>query len=717
MNRIPSNFGKTRGLLRLAVLVCVCCCWLLLNNPRIARAEDHKKAEHSEPKSKSGKKKEKKEKVVLEKVSPDAAVGADTKISDAQFEADAEQAGKVDAVIVLDASRSMQRTDPNRLRDQSAKLFLRFLGTGDRAAILSFDKEVKTIVPLGDVTPASLPNLDKAIEGLENEGGFTDLEAAIEQAMQILVAQGRSDAAKTVILLSDGQMDPHPSKGTPAEAIQRVKVTDLPQYHDKNIHLYTLAFSTESDKKLLAEFAQLGGGQSWYAVDATTIHKKFSELFLTLKRPQVVPLEGAGFEIDSSVQEATFYITRKETDGPITVVDPRGTEISVDHIPPGVKWFSGELFEVVTLTKPFPGRWSVKGVETAEGFATLLSDIKLQVRWPQAMFKPGDSVAVYARLTNGGEELAKSGLEEITFYTYKIVNSENGSTYLTGAMNDKGDNGDVKLLDSIYSTTIKLDKEGEYQAFFAVTSPTFTRQQRVSFSVTGALIELRVIPPDDFAGTPESLQAVMTKEPNSLKNLKVQLVAKKSGTANPVGLTLKPRKETPTIYDIPIDKLKPGDYELYVRLTATDEKKKAVNAATQTMNYTIQPREGASEDSAEIEELGEEAAPHNYGGIIVGILCVLLAGGWVFGLSVMGLKKVSSGKGTQIAERKAYTVPPELAQRVQAITGSAAQARRKASDSDKQIFSLVADVFSGEVENETIQQEAPPPAAPEAEQH
>jgi uncharacterized protein (TIGR03503 family) len=670
-----------------------------------SRAENNeRKTSHSDEKSSHRSKTRHKER--FDKVEPEPAIGSDSHYGESQFNAEAAQAGKVDAVLVLDSSRSMTRTDPDRLRDEAAKLFLRFLGTGDRVAIVQFDREVKTISPLAEVNAASLANLDKAIESVPTEGGFTDLEAAIEEAMKILVLNARNDAQRTVILLSDGKMDPHPSRGTAEELTEKVRQIDLPQYHEKNIKLYAVAFSDEADKKLLSSFATDTGGISWFAPDPTTIHKKFSELFLTLKRPQVVALEGSGFEIDSSVREATFYITRKDDTQKIGLTDPRGTEINTLNIPAGIKWFSGNNFEVITISNPFPGRWAVTGVEDTEGFATLLSDIKLQVRWPQSSFKLGDSVAVYARLTNSGKEVEKNGLDEITFYTYKILDDDSGATWLTGALNDKGEDGDAKANDGIYSTTLKLDKEGDYQAWFAVTSPTFTRQQRVPFTVSSGIVTLKVVPPDEFTGAKETVQAVLSKDPHEFKSLKVQLIAKRENEDKPVGLTLKPRNDAPKIYDIPLERLKAGKYELSVRVTGTDEKRKKVSASSETITYTIAAKEGENTSDEEVDELAEESAPSaGHGELITGILCLLAALGWVSGLVFFGLKKISANK-SQVEERAPFQIPEELAKRIEIVKSTASETRRKASTDEKELFALVADVFKNEAEAAPAQSEA-----------
>src|SRR5690606_15793206 len=120
----------------------------------------------------------------------------------------------------------------------------------------------------------------------------------------------------------------------------------------------------------LNRLAEQSDGISWYAPDVESIHLKFSDLFLALKKPQVAPLEGGGFEIDPTVREATFYINREGVTGDISLVAPMGEIYSSESFPPNVKWYRGKMFDVVTVASPLSGRWAIRGVENPAGFAT-----------------------------------------------------------------------------------------------------------------------------------------------------------------------------------------------------------------------------------------------------------------------------------------------------------------------------------------------------------
>ena len=119
-------------------------------NSTAAYASDPAHAEKKEgakaggkPKATKGTKKTKKKDEVVKDPEP---VGAESPIDDKVFDAELAKPTAIDAVVIIDASRSMLRTDPQRLRNQGAKLFMRFLSEGDRLGIIQFDREAQAVV-------------------------------------------------------------------------------------------------------------------------------------------------------------------------------------------------------------------------------------------------------------------------------------------------------------------------------------------------------------------------------------------------------------------------------------------------------------------------------------------------------------------------------------------------------------------------------------------
>lgn len=647
------------------------------------------------PKKKEAAKKTAKGEKSSEKTSAEPVIGSGGEYSSNDFDEELVKTSTLDAVLLLDSSGSMQRTDPQRLKDQGAKLFLRFLAAGDRVAIMQFDSETTQLADFTPIDPNQLATLDGVIDSVKNEGRFTDLESPIAAAFKLLAEKGRSDAVKCVILLSDGKMDPQPSRGAPEALVEQMLNQDLAGYREKGIKLYTLSFSEESDRELLAKAAQATDGLNWYAPDGNTIHIKFSELFLTLKKPQLASIESGGFEIDGGVHEATFYITRPEPEKQVSLKDPTGKEITNFAFPPNVKWFKGELFDVVTITKPLPGRWQVAGLENPEGFATLLTDIKLQVRWPETNLKVGDKVQFMARLTSSGKPFEVEGLDNVIFYNFKIVSGAAGGVVSSGSLRDDGQGGDEKAADDIFTGVAKIEEGGEYKALITVTAPTFTRQQQVPFNVSTGLISLSLVPPDEFEKKPESLLITLSTEGTRLKKPKVQIVAKNTAEETEEGIILAatPLEGHPGSYAANPTRLPAGSYKLVATISGHDSKGKLEQGASESVDYTSQ---GATEEGETAEVATEEGESGVGADTIVGIIFLILSAAWAGGLNFFILRRFSFSKSIP-EERKPYSIPPELEAKISNITARSSAVRREPSANDVRIFSLVSAAYPAEV--------------------
>ena len=56
-----------------------------------------------------------------------------------------ETSDKLDAILLLDGSGSMRVTDPTKLREEGAKLFVQSLRPGDRIGNIEFTEEAKVV--------------------------------------------------------------------------------------------------------------------------------------------------------------------------------------------------------------------------------------------------------------------------------------------------------------------------------------------------------------------------------------------------------------------------------------------------------------------------------------------------------------------------------------------------------------------------------------------
>lgn len=413
-------------------------------------------------------------------------------MAEEQRELKTESSEKIDAVLLLDASGSMLRTDPKRLREEGAKLFLQFLRPGDRIAIMQFDKESKLIRPFSDFTRDEASAIGADITKVGTQGVYTDLLAGVQSAGELLKQEKRPDAAGIILLLSDGKMEPDPAVGQGPARTEILLDSALPALRSAGIKIHTLAFSDQADKDLLSQIAVATDGIGDYASDADKIHQSFAQLFLAVKKPQVLPLTSKGFSIDQDVQEATFYVNR-EPDAEVTLITPKGREVRGTQSDEGIKWFRGANFDVITIVSPQPGDWLLRGMIAADGFATVLTNLKLVSDWPSSI-TAGEPTLLQARLNEGEKPVVLKEMSGRTRYALQIIPTDKvAEPVIEDVLYDDGTHGDKIAGDGIFSYRVTLSDPGDYRVWIVAKGPTFDRRQQIPFKVKPPLVSLRVV--------------------------------------------------------------------------------------------------------------------------------------------------------------------------------------------------------------------------------
>ncbi|MGH8594802.1 MAG: VWA domain-containing protein [Gammaproteobacteria bacterium] len=118
------------------------------------------------------------------------------------------RAEEKDVVLVLDNSAIMQRVDAKGLASPAVGRFVENLKGDVRAAIVLFDRSATVSVPLTAVTDESRPEFRAALQQLDYRGEYPDIAIALEQGIREFEANGREEAEKSIVLLTQGLLDP-----------------------------------------------------------------------------------------------------------------------------------------------------------------------------------------------------------------------------------------------------------------------------------------------------------------------------------------------------------------------------------------------------------------------------------------------------------------------------------------------------------------------------
>ncbi|MGM0845629.1 MAG: VWA domain-containing protein [Bacillota bacterium] len=246
-------------------------------------------------------------------------------------------------VIVLDRSGSMAGYKI-QLAKEAAIRSAELLREKDTLGFIAFDDRPWQII---DTEP--IKDREKAIEqinGLTAGGGtniFPSLELAYEQLTPLELQR------KHIILLTDGQSATSPDY-----------LTTIGDGKANNITLSTVAIGDGSDRVLLEELADEGGGRFYDAVDSSTIPSILSRETVLTTRTYIeddpfypVPVEGNGLEelFSAGIPQMNTYVA--------TTLKGRADSLllSEKEDPVLARWQYG-IGRTASWTSDIPGEWS-----------------------------------------------------------------------------------------------------------------------------------------------------------------------------------------------------------------------------------------------------------------------------------------------------------------------------------------------------------------------
>lgn len=386
-------------------------------------------------------------------------------------------AKSIDTVLLIDASGSMawKDRDPEEIRKQGAKLFIDLCDNNDRIGIMDFSTEANIIFPLYEIfNPQDKIILKEKIDKIEAKGEFTDIVLALQTALKEM-SRARGDSIKAVILFTDGEIDPDPSrdifsphnqdylkeiKGASGdreiinEAKEKYKNIVapisreilrnevLPQYKENNIPIFTVALGKGADVQVLKEIAdrtvnEVGIRNYYFIEKASSLQPVFSEILEQLKKTrEKITEEKVQFigeeivhkiNIDDFIKEINFkfIFDRKviPSEVQISLIEPNGEIINRKTEKEGVRHIFEEGYELYNIINPLPGTWEavIKGEKNVKLDITISTwgrtDLKILIGDDKTEYSVGDSIPITASLQIEGNRITSENfLKNLRFF-------------------------------------------------------------------------------------------------------------------------------------------------------------------------------------------------------------------------------------------------------------------------------------------------------------
>lgn len=298
-------------------------------------------------------------------------------------------------ILVIDVSGSMSYTDPLRLRETAAGMFIDLLGEEDYLGIIIFDDQADLVVPLGPVgSPANKASLMAKLSAELDPRGDTDFIEALALAQRQFAETDIGEKVPVVLLLTDGEPDPFPGS-LEDEALMDDYMESLWEEVDllarEGILVYTVGFSEEIDPEVIRRIATETRGSYYILQEPSELLVTFYRVLESLKDrrsflEETVDLGSGGshtfsFNAEEFTRQVNLVLVgapeTEEAGIAVTVRPPRGAVENIDQLYIGGR----DNYVTVILSRPLQehyGLWQVEINGSGEILALGNSDYYLE---------------------------------------------------------------------------------------------------------------------------------------------------------------------------------------------------------------------------------------------------------------------------------------------------------------------------------------------------
>src|SRR2546428_2973085 len=175
-------------------------------------------------------------------------------------------------LMVLDVSGSMAGTKMDLMR-RGAAASLDLFVDDDELGIWAFSTDRTDVAPIGPVGTRR-KNLAFLIDGLAANGATRLYDTTLD-AVRELAARPDPRRITAVVLLTDGMNSVGPGRNTDVDGLIRDLRTMTSESH---VRVFTIAYGTDADKKVLQRIADATQGASYDASDPASIETVFKEV-------------------------------------------------------------------------------------------------------------------------------------------------------------------------------------------------------------------------------------------------------------------------------------------------------------------------------------------------------------------------------------------------------------------------------------------------------
>jgi Mg-chelatase subunit ChlD len=276
---------------------------------------------------------------------------------------------KLAVSLVIDTSGSMANTDPTKLRETAANIFIDLLSPDDNLGVITFNTQTVEVIPMQVVGSTANKGLIKGtLSPSLNANGDTNYQAALQAASNQLSAFTAGDVRKVIIFLTDGVPDPNPALRNNPDFMNQYMNSMWATVSDiglKKYPIYSVGFGAVS-QDILNRISADTQGSAQFISDPGELAVTFFNVLSSLKNRRsflASNLELAGeqtldFDFDTYTSQVTMVFANAAQPLSVSLIPPEGKSINENVVVQ-----TTDRYTLVTLnqnTNELSGKWTLK---------------------------------------------------------------------------------------------------------------------------------------------------------------------------------------------------------------------------------------------------------------------------------------------------------------------------------------------------------------------
>lgn len=384
---------------------------------------------------------------------------------------------KINVIFVMDASKSMLKSDPQNIRGDAIKLFIDMCrGKGDGIGLTAYgSKIVKTVEPKSIKSFEDRENLKKLIQDIP-QSDSTDIGLGIMEGIKNLEKGVKEGVIPIIIFLSDGKNDPERSlEESNKDITKAIQISK-----EKGYKIYTIGLNADGsvDVNLLKSIANETHGKSFVVNTAKDLPLIFGQIFAESSQLKMISkgniqlngdFQNVQIEIpNSNVVEANISIM-SQGKIELRITDSKGNIRSIPS--DGIYCSYSNKYSLIKLLAPERGNrvLGIKGQMGQSADVSIIYNYELGLDVTKILdreYKPGDSINIDAYLTSNGQKL-----EDMDFYK-----GLNGKIILNNEKGDLVEEFKMENSSNGFKGICKIPSGGNFQILVRVDGNSFYRE-------------------------------------------------------------------------------------------------------------------------------------------------------------------------------------------------------------------------------------------------